>query len=414
MRKVYLFFILLCTISYPQLNQVGYFPGISLSEIQFVDSVGFACGREGLICKSTDYGETWFQLDSVISNHLTSLYMLNKDTIFFVGENVILKTTNSGKDWSIKNYDCSFNKIDFANKNSGFAVGSGNKIYTTSNCGMDWDTRNTDAANLYTIFFVDSLIGYTGSDNDYFYKTTDSGNSWEYFNHFPQKSTGYHFTSIFFINDSIGFVGTAQDGVFHTTDSGFSWDNILKNAFDSLAYKEVQISQITFSDKNNGWILSYGNIYAPTMISTIYYVFHTSDGGNNWTAQEVPSLINSMYFSNSTLGWLVGYEKIYKTSNGELTSVKFNNNVVGYKLEQNYPNPFNSSTIISYSLPTNTNILIEIYNILGEKVTTLYSGYGSAGEHQIKFDADNLSSGIYLVRFNSPQFSKTIKVVLLK
>lgn len=90
-----------------------------------------------------------------------------------------------------------------------------------------------------------------------------------------------------------------------------------------------------------------------------------------------------------------------------------------YELEQNYPNPFNPSTTISFSLPTASEATLEIYNLLGQKVATLYDGFAEAGEHKVVWDGRTLngetaSSGIYLYRLTAGQFVKTLKMTLVK
>lgn len=84
------------------------------------------------------------------------------------------------------------------------------------------------------------------------------------------------------------------------------------------------------------------------------------------------------------------------------------------KLNQNYPNPFNPSTSISFGLPQRSNVNISVYDLLGRKVTTVFSGSKPEGFHTIQFDASNLSSGIYIyqLRTNSGIISK--KMTLLK
>lgn len=85
-----------------------------------------------------------------------------------------------------------------------------------------------------------------------------------------------------------------------------------------------------------------------------------------------------------------------------------------FTLLQNYPNPFNASTIIRYSLPVKSDVQLDIYNILGQRVTTLFEGIQQAGEHRITWNATNLPSGVYFARLNSIEYSETIKMVLLK
>ena len=92
---------------------------------------------------------------------------------------------------------------------------------------------------------------------------------------------------------------------------------------------------------------------------------------------------------------------------------------VDYILHQNYPNPFNPHTTIKYYIPQSNNIDLVIYNIKGEKVKTLYSGYIDSGYHSIiwdgKFDSGIESpSGIYIVSFNYNNDVITSKVVKIK
>jgi hypothetical protein len=90
-------------------------------------------------------------------------------------------------------------------------------------------------------------------------------------------------------------------------------------------------------------------------------------------------------------------------------------------LYQNYPNPFNPSTIIRFSLPEQTQLKINIYNMLGELVETLAEGIYEAGYHQVKFsaiggsasggNASTLPSGVYIYRIESSDFVQVRKMV---
>ena len=76
-------------------------------------------------------------------------------------------------------------------------------------------------------------------------------------------------------------------------------------------------------------------------------------------------------------------------------------NPVNFELAQNYPNPFNPSTTISIGLPVKSDISLDVYNIVGEKVLTLYNGELEAGNYDYNVNASNLSSGIYVYVLNS-------------
>ncbi len=83
-------------------------------------------------------------------------------------------------------------------------------------------------------------------------------------------------------------------------------------------------------------------------------------------------------------------------------------------LVQNYPNPFNAATVLNYTLSQAGQISISIYNLLGQRVVTLYDGMQQAGEHKLIWDAADIPSGIYFARLQTDDYSKSIKMVLLK
>ncbi|MCF6271243.1 MAG: T9SS type A sorting domain-containing protein, partial [Melioribacteraceae bacterium] len=85
-----------------------------------------------------------------------------------------------------------------------------------------------------------------------------------------------------------------------------------------------------------------------------------------------------------------------------------------FEVAQNYPNPFNPSTIISYALPKAGDVEIIIYNIIGQKVTTLVKAHQSAGNKKVEWNASNLSSGIYFYSVKYGDKVKNKKMLLIK
>jgi len=73
---------------------------------------------------------------------------------------------------------------------------------------------------------------------------------------------------------------------------------------------------------------------------------------------------------------------------------------LGFDLKQNYPNPFNSITNISYTLSEPAHVELSVYNMLGQKIATLFDGEMSAGTHSDRWDAQNVPSGIYFLKLN--------------
>jgi hypothetical protein len=84
------------------------------------------------------------------------------------------------------------------------------------------------------------------------------------------------------------------------------------------------------------------------------------------------------------------------------------------ELSQNYPNPFNPSTQISYSIPQNSHVTLKVFNVLGMEVATLFSGVQDSGNHEVAFNASQLSSGVYFYRLQAGSVSITKKMVFMK
>ncbi len=85
-----------------------------------------------------------------------------------------------------------------------------------------------------------------------------------------------------------------------------------------------------------------------------------------------------------------------------------------YGLSQNYPNPFNPSTVISYSIAEAGMVSLKVFNILGQEVLSLVDANQNAGQYQVKFDASQLSTGLYIYRIQSGSFVDSKKMMLLK
>ena len=85
-----------------------------------------------------------------------------------------------------------------------------------------------------------------------------------------------------------------------------------------------------------------------------------------------------------------------------------------FELSQNYPNPFNPSTTIRFSLPKQSQLKINIYNMLGELVRILADGNYEAGYHKVTLNAVDLPSGVYIYRIESSEFVQVKKMLLIK
>jgi len=103
--------------------------------------------------------------------------------------------------------------------------------------------------------------------------------------------------------------------------------------------------------------------------------------------------------------------------NNVLLGVNDNNKSVlpkEYCISQNYPNPFNPSTVISYSIPSASDVKLIVYNSLGQRIQVLENGFKSAGNYTVTFNASEHPSGIYFYKIESGNFIQVKKMILMK
>ncbi|MEE9431281.1 MAG: M1 family aminopeptidase [Melioribacteraceae bacterium] len=145
---------------------------------------------------------------------------------------------------------------------------------------------------------------------------------------------------------------------------------------------------------------------------TLVTLFNDS---NNQTF-EIDLLFNPTGIEFDPNNWIL------KDLSNALSVDSENNLPIEFSLSQNYPNPFNPTTVIQYKLPRNEkretknemHVQLKIYDVLGNEVSTLVHNKQQPGNYEVKFDASNLSSGVYYYQLKAGQFSETRKMILLR
>ena len=154
------------------------------------------------------------------------------------------------------------------------------------------------------------------------------------------------------------------------------------------------------------------NITPSTKFADIVFLYH---GGSQSTALTLTA-DEFTDFNGANIAVTLVSGSISGVTGVEEISSKIPDN---YALSQNYPNPFNPSTTINFALKVTSQVSINIYNSLGQRVVNLVNGSFSAGFKSIKFNASNLASGIYIYRIiatgiDGSQFLQAKKMILMK
>jgi hypothetical protein len=85
-----------------------------------------------------------------------------------------------------------------------------------------------------------------------------------------------------------------------------------------------------------------------------------------------------------------------------------------FTLEQNYPNPFNGVSQIGFRIPEAAAVKLKVFDLLGREVAVLVNEHKPAGSYQVRFEAGNLSSGVYVYKLTAGSMALTRKLVLMK
>lgn len=202
--------------------------------------------------------------------------------------------------------------------------------------------------------------------------------------------------------------------------------------------ENININLVTRPDtgfaKINGFVKTiYGEPVSGAVVLTyslngeiVAYSISTNDGSyqiENLPAGDYALVVDATEYENTENNNSVNLDygtnptaskDLYLTPEST-TGVKSNSTLpVNYSLSQNYPNPFNPTTNIKFVIPEKSQVRLEVYNLIGQKVADLINGELNAGEYTITFNANGLSSGVYLYKLQAGNFTSVKKMILMK
>ncbi len=184
-------------------------------------------------------------------------------------------------------------------------------------------------------------------------------------------------------------------------------------ADDSLVKSLKIINNSTNEIQINGILNRDPSFYVSTPLpvtlpisgsATIQIVFRTSDQN-----EHTDDLYLQWNKKNERIAQVVPMQGIVVTSTERNKYPKLE-----YSLNQNYPNPFNPATNINFTIPRAGKVKLSVYDILGRKVKTLINKRMSQGAHKVKFNGNNLPSGVYIYTLSTNDYTDSKKMILLK
>ena len=235
------------------------------------------------------------------------------------------------------------------------------------------------------------------------------------------------FHNITVLNNNIYLLSLVNDGnPWHTylikfdEEGNFVEENILLAPLSSQSYR----SYIAINQDNDFVVLhnsQEGEIHKVTPEGEILWSYDYFIYSDDLIGSGADNLLidNAGYYVyNATIDEWTGYPdfKLVRTDPDGIVPVEDTTVLPVSEVSlSNYPNPFNPSTKIEYSvLDDNSNVELSIFNLKGQKITTLVNERKNSGKHSVMWDAEGQSSGIYLIRVSNNHNSVSSKCLLIK
>ncbi|MBE2256538.1 MAG: T9SS type A sorting domain-containing protein [Ignavibacteria bacterium] len=331
--------------------------------IKFLNyNTGFA-GSNLYLYKTTDAGESWIKVDSLIINDIFKIKFLNETTGFLTSElGTIYKTTDAGITWLMNKFPNNYENVKdicMINENTGIACGTYGLILKTIDGGNSWFEINSGFSDqFFSVNFFDENNGVMVSNEDWYYLnskifiTTNGGDSWIKLNSIDKmlfkcveklntkiilggkvgflaevnrqfqynQITNYQIPlntfikGIKFFNENTGYLVTDTGHIYKSINKGNSWNKI------SDAPENLSILSFDFINEMTGFVIGKNE-------NSVNLIYRTTNLGKNWILDPVNinNSISQLNFLNEQTGYLTTQNGLYKTENSGLNWTLKNN-----------------------------------------------------------------------------------------
>jgi hypothetical protein len=431
------FFFLTAQICFGQWVQVGL-NNESIKEIAIKDATIFAVTLDsGKVFRSIDNGSNWTMiLDSCaidVAISQTGKVFMVKDSLlnpplWMTTKSKLFASLDNGNTWS---------KIDIMEQLIDSIQGGPRKL-TISPSGIvfcyiynldarsefDYIAKSTDDGVLWTtpgpsiisgnlfdfrnqsFITIGRVYYYLCCSYTFIHLSSDYGNNWAFLGWPPYHPYWIPYAVGLFSNNNIIIVEEhfieEKKAICLSTDMCSTWTVI-----DTLINSQVGLSYS--SGSSEGMLIGTEDLGVFLFSDMGDSLGSRNEGLTNLNIKTLTLDNNGYVYAGTENGvWRRPLTEIVTSVDNEPTQP------TEFALEQNYPNPFNPSTTFRYSIPTQSKVVIKVFDVLGNEVATLMDEEKSVGTYELTWNAENLSSGIYFYQLKAGEFISTKKMILLK
>jgi len=435
-----------------------------LYSVDFTDrNNGWLCGWDGVVRSTTDGGTNWQTVYLGTNTEKYHVEFANSNFGWIAGwDGEIFATSDGGDNWleQTSNTTSDFYGLSFADTLNGVAAGSG-VISRTTDGGVTWINqsgnvedawRNVIATKTGTLYPDEQVIICAHFDNTSEQPGTnapgadDNGSgatavieaarlfasgSFEKTIKFclwtgeeqglvgsevyaaEASANGDDIVGVYNF-DMIGYDGNG-DGVIElhcgTTNPsillGDLFETVITDYGLSLAPVQITFGSTDRSDHASFWDFNYPAILGIEDFSSDFNPYYH-------TTWDIIANFDTSYFTDYVKA-AIGATATLATPDSTMSSIEESETLPsGFVLKGNYPNPFNAATTISFTLASQGDVDLTVYDVLGRKVAQLHEGRLNSGDHRITWNADEMSSGLYFYRLSVNGFVNSGRMTLLK
>jgi len=419
--RVFIYFAVFSSVANSQWSEINGTDSLIFSNLTTKGQSLFASGFKGAY-RSTDTGLSWHLINSGLARSDSAnpnypfihCFGLKGDSLLAGTDNGIFVSTDNGDSWSPTHSTPNYALIQSI-------LPCGSRLLVSGHASVYLDPGTNELDDLFI--------------------STDNGDTWSASSNGIPANQGVNVLTKF---GASLFAGTNY-GIYRSIDQGASW-NMCLNVWGVLSFASNDTVLIANAESDRVLCLSSdtGRSWTSSKIDTSIYAINSINltgstliAATEWTGIYVSTNWGKTWQpSNDGFGlfgpsspWIlsVGVSSGYAFAAGEfgiwrrplsqvtsVTRVSSSRIPTEYSLEQNFPNPFNPTTEILFRIPSENYTTLEVFDLLGRRISILVSQVLKPGNYQATWNASSLPSGVFLYRLSSGLYTSTRKMIVIK